>query len=44
MAADYVAIAALNALADDGKLDKRTVADAMESFGIDPEKPNPLSV
>jgi pyruvate dehydrogenase E1 component len=40
----YVVIAALNALADEGKLDKATVRKAMEAFGIDPEKPNPLSV
>ena len=40
----YVAITALKALADDGKIDKQTVTDAMQSFGIDPEKPNPLSV
>jgi pyruvate dehydrogenase E1 component len=40
----YVAIAALKSLADDGKIDKRTVSEAMRAFGIDPEKPNPLSV
>jgi pyruvate dehydrogenase E1 component len=40
----YVAVAALKALADDGKIDKQTVIDAMQSFGIDPEKPNPLTV
>jgi pyruvate dehydrogenase E1 component len=40
----YVAVAALKSLADDGKIDKQTVIDAMQSFGIDPEKPNPLSV
>jgi pyruvate dehydrogenase E1 component len=40
----YVAIAALKALADDGKIDKQRVADAMLTFGIDAEKPNPLSV
>jgi pyruvate dehydrogenase E1 component len=40
----YVAIAALKALADDDKIDKQTVTDAMQAFGIDPEKPNPLSV
>jgi pyruvate dehydrogenase E1 component len=39
-----VAVAALKALADDGKIDKQTVTDAMQAFGIDPEKPNPLSV
>jgi len=40
----YVVIAALKALADDGKIDVHTVTKAMETFGIDPEKPNPLSV
>jgi pyruvate dehydrogenase E1 component len=40
----YVVIAALNALAEEGKLGKKTVRQAMEAFGIDPEKPNPLSV
>jgi pyruvate dehydrogenase E1 component len=40
----YVVIAALKALADDGKIDMNTVTRAMETFGIDPEKPNPLSV
>ena len=40
----YVSIAALKALADEGKIDKQTVTEAMQAFGIDPEKPNPLSV
>ncbi len=40
----YVVLAALKALADDGKLDRATVASAIEKFGIDPEKPNPVSV
>src|ERR1700735_1883461 len=40
----YVVVAALKALADDEKIDKHTVTDAMQAFGIDPEKPNPLSV
>src|SRR5450432_1267007 len=40
----YVAIAALKALADDAKIDMQTVTDAMQSFGIDPDKPNPMSV
>jgi pyruvate dehydrogenase E1 component len=40
----YVVIAALKALADDGKIGKQTVSDAMKTFGIDPDKPNPLSV
>jgi pyruvate dehydrogenase E1 component len=40
----YVAVAALKALADEGKIDKKTVGAAMQKFGIDPEKSNPLSV
>jgi len=40
----YVVLAALKALSDDGKLDRATVASAIEKFGIDPEKPNPVSV
>jgi len=40
----YVIVAALKALADDGKIDVRTVTKAMKTFDIDPEKPNPLSV
>jgi pyruvate dehydrogenase E1 component len=40
----YVAVAALKALADDGKIDTQKVVEAMKAFGIDPEKPNPLSV
>jgi pyruvate dehydrogenase E1 component len=40
----YVVIAALKALADEGKIDGQTVVKAMQSFGIDPEKPNPLRV
>jgi pyruvate dehydrogenase E1 component len=40
----YVVIAALKALADDGKIDMQTVTRAMQTFGIDPEKTNPLSV
>jgi pyruvate dehydrogenase E1 component len=41
---NYVVIAALKALADDGKIDKKTVTRAMASSGIDPEKPDPLTV
>ncbi|MDB6084305.1 MAG: pyruvate dehydrogenase (acetyl-transferring), homodimeric type [Gammaproteobacteria bacterium] len=40
----YVVVAALKALADDGKIDLMTVTQAMQTFGIDPEKPNPVSV
>ena len=41
---NYVTVAALKALADEGKVDKATVIKAMQAFGIDPEKPNPLTV
>jgi pyruvate dehydrogenase E1 component len=40
----YVAVAALKALADAKKIDIQVVVQAMASFGIDPEKPNPLTV
>jgi pyruvate dehydrogenase E1 component len=40
----YVAVATLKALADDGKVEAKVVSQAMQSFGIDPEKPNPLTV
>jgi pyruvate dehydrogenase E1 component len=40
----YVVIAALKALADDGRLEQQAVTLAMQSYGIDPEKPNPLTV
>ncbi len=40
----YIAVAALKALADDGKLDVATVKGAIERFGIDPDKPNPVVV
>jgi pyruvate dehydrogenase E1 component len=40
----YVVVAALKALADEGKIDAQTVNVAMKKFGIDPEKSNPLTV
>ncbi len=40
----YVVVAALKALADDGKIDPMKVMQAMKTYGIDPEKPNPLSI
>jgi pyruvate dehydrogenase E1 component len=40
----YVVVAALKALADEGTLDRGTVRKALEGFGIDPEKPNPVTV
>ena len=37
-------IAALKALADDGSIDAATVAKAIAQLGIDPAKPNPVTV
>jgi pyruvate dehydrogenase E1 component len=38
-----VAVAALKALADEGSIDWSTVVKAMTDFGVDPEKPNPVT-
>jgi len=40
----YVVVAALKALADDGKVDAALVAKAVAKYGIDPSKPNPTTV
>jgi pyruvate dehydrogenase E1 component len=40
----WVAVAALSALADDGKVERSLVADAIRKYGIDPEKPDPWTV
>ena len=40
----YVTIATLQALAEDGKISAETVAQAIKKFGIDPDKPNPVTV
>ncbi|HSW32270.1 MAG TPA: pyruvate dehydrogenase (acetyl-transferring), homodimeric type, partial [Steroidobacteraceae bacterium] len=40
----YIALAALKSLADDGMLDMATVVSAMRRFGLDPDKPNPVTV
>lgn len=40
----YITIASLNALADMGNIPKSIVNQAIEKFGIDPEKPNPVKV
>jgi pyruvate dehydrogenase E1 component len=38
----YVTVAALKALADDGAIAPGVVAQAIEKYGIDPEKPSPV--
>ena len=40
----YITIAALEALAEIGKIPAEKVAQAIEKFGIDPEKPNPVTI
>jgi pyruvate dehydrogenase E1 component len=40
----YVALAALTALAADGAIDRKRVAEAIAKYEIDPNKPNPITV
>ena len=40
----YIAVAALKALADQGDIPPKTVAQAIKKYDIDPEKPNPVTV
>ena len=39
----YVTVAALRALADEGKIDKAVVGQAIAKYGIDANKPNPVT-
>ncbi len=39
----FVTVAALKALADEGSIDASVVAKAVEQYGIDPNKPNPVT-
>jgi len=40
----WVTLASLAALAEDGAIERQKLADAIRKYGIDPEKPNPLTV
>ena len=40
----FVTVAALRALAEEGKVPAATVAKALEKYHIDPNKPNPITV
>ncbi len=40
----YVTVAALKALADEGTLPAKKAEEAIAKYGIDPEKPNPVTV
>ena len=41
---NYIAVAALKSLADEGKIDQKTVIEAMQKLGIDPSKPVPWKI
>ena len=40
----FVTVAALKVLADAGDLESSIVVEAMKKYGIDPQKPNPVTV
>jgi pyruvate dehydrogenase E1 component len=40
----FVTVAALKSLADAGSIDASVVVKAIEKYGLDPNKPNPVSV
>ncbi len=39
----WITVCALKALADEGKVERKVVADAINKYGIDPEKPEPMT-
>jgi pyruvate dehydrogenase E1 component len=41
---NYIAVAALKALADEGQVDQVTVTGAIRALGVDPDKPVPWKV
>jgi pyruvate dehydrogenase E1 component len=40
----FIAVTALKALADDGVLDQKTVGEAIKKYGIDPDRPDPVTL
>jgi pyruvate dehydrogenase E1 component len=40
----HVTVAALNALADDGMIERKVVKQAIEKYGIDTERRNPWDI
>jgi pyruvate dehydrogenase E1 component len=40
----FVVVAALKSLADEGAIDAKVVADAIKKYGLDPNKPNPVTL
>ncbi len=40
----FIAVTAMNALALDGVLDRKTVVQAIDKYGIDPDRPDPVTL
>jgi pyruvate dehydrogenase E1 component len=40
----WITVAALKSLADEGQMEHQKVADALKKYGLDPNKPNPMTV
>ena len=40
----YIAVTALKALADDGAIDQGSVSQAIQKYGIDPDRPDPVTL
>ena len=40
----FIAVSALKALADEGKLDQKSVAEAIKAYDIDPDRPDPVTL
>ena len=40
----YIAVTALKALADEGKIEQQVVAAAIAKYEIDPDKPDPVTL
>ena len=41
---NWITVAALKSLAEDGAVKPSVVSDAIKKFGLDPNKPNPATV
>jgi pyruvate dehydrogenase E1 component len=40
----WITVAALKTLADEGQIEHKKVAEALKKYGLDPKKPNPMTV
>jgi pyruvate dehydrogenase E1 component len=40
----WVTVAALKSLAEEGAVEPKVVAEAITRYGLDPDKPNPMTV